>query len=148
MSTLTAHAVRNIKLDLRIAKKIRPPWWAVIALGLIFFFIWSAAIEFGILGIIRAIVFFAIAVSFTVAIKWQLRRNGWFWVTMGVIVALHVPLMILIPWSANWIPSLAIIATCTADILIMLFIINIVGLLRNADNHAPTYVNVNDDRNR
>lgn len=29
---------------------------------------------------------------------WDLRNRGWFWVTLTIIVLLHLPLILLIPW--------------------------------------------------
>ena len=37
-------------------------------------------------------------------LKWRLRPHAWFWITMAVIAALHVPLILFVPWGTTWSP--------------------------------------------
>ena len=62
--------------------------------------------------------------GFAIAVKWKLRRHVWFWITMAVIAALHVPLILFVPWTTKWIPALVIIPIATVDLYVMLAIVS------------------------
>jgi hypothetical protein len=59
--------------------------------------------------------------------KWKLRRHAWFWIAMLVIAALHVPLILFVPWTTRWVPALAITVIASADFCLILWIISIIG---------------------
>lgn len=40
----------------------------------------------------------ASTIGFSVRYFWDLRKRIWFWITMGFIVCIHVPLVLLIRW--------------------------------------------------
>jgi hypothetical protein len=61
-----------------------------------------------------------------IAVKWQLRRHAWFWGTVAIHAALHVPLILFVPWTTKWVPALAIAAIDSADLILMLAILTIV----------------------
>jgi NADH:ubiquinone oxidoreductase subunit 3 (subunit A) len=60
-------------------------------------------------------------------VKWKLRRHAWFWITMIVIVTLHVAVIFLVPWTTKWVPALVIIPIGTADVYAMLAILSVNG---------------------
>jgi hypothetical protein len=62
-----------------------------------------------------------------IAMRWKLRRNVWFWMTMAVIAALHVPLILFVPWTTKWAPAIVIIPVGIADLYLMLAILSVVG---------------------
>jgi hypothetical protein len=64
---------------------------------------------------------------FAVAVKWKLRRHAWFWGTMALLAALHVPLILFVPWTTKWVPALAIAAIDSADFCVILAILSVVG---------------------
>jgi UDP-N-acetylmuramyl pentapeptide phosphotransferase/UDP-N-acetylglucosamine-1-phosphate transferase len=70
-----------------------------------------------------------IMIAFAVAIRWEFRRRAWFWVTMVLVAALHVPLILLVPWTAKWVPAVVAIPFCLADLYLMLAILSVVGKL-------------------
>jgi hypothetical protein len=39
--------------------------------------------------------------------QWQHRRHVWFWVTIIVVLALHVPLLFIVRWPESRVPTLA-----------------------------------------
>jgi hypothetical protein len=43
-------------------------------------------------------------VAVAIALRWKLRQQVWFWITMTILAALHLPLILLVPWSTKWIP--------------------------------------------
>ena len=44
---------------------------------------------------------------FAVKLRWNLRNHGWFWATIAVVLALHVPLFFIVHWPDNNVPTLA-----------------------------------------
>ena len=51
----------------------------------------------------------------------------WFWTTVGVIAALHVLLILCVPWTSKWIPAVVVIPIGIADLYAMLAIFYVVG---------------------
>jgi hypothetical protein len=72
-----------------------------ILIGLLFY-------RFGEFDLARPTIFFSIAIIIAIAMRWDLRRELWFWIAMAVIVALHVPLILFVPWTTKWIPVMVI----------------------------------------
>jgi hypothetical protein len=106
---------------------MRLPWWGVlcviagtILLGLLFF-------EFGRLDLARPSLVTAATVVLAIIMRWKLKRHVWFWITMIVLAALHVPLILFIPWTTKWIPAFVIIPIGMADLYIMLWVISVVA---------------------
>lgn len=108
-------------------KKMRLPWWGVlcvifgsILLGLVF-------VHFGKLALARPTLYSAGMVGIAIAMRWKLRRHVWFWITMTVIAALHVPLILFVPWTTKWVPAIVVIPIGLADLYAMLAILSVVG---------------------
>jgi hypothetical protein len=72
-----------------------------------------------------------------VALKWRLRHYAWFWITMIVVAAIHVPLILMIPWTTKWVPSIAIAAIDTASLFIMIATVSIVGQFMRDRDRRP-----------
>jgi hypothetical protein len=66
-------------------------------------------------------------VAVAIALRWKLRRHVWFWITMTILAALHVPLILLVPWSTKWIPAVVTAPVSIADLCIMLWVLSVVG---------------------
>lgn len=66
-------------------------------------------------------------IAIAIALRWKLRRHVWFWITMAFQAALHLPLIVFIPWTTKWIPAVVIVPVGVADLYIMLWILSIVG---------------------
>jgi hypothetical protein len=41
---------------------------------------------------------FAGVILITAKLFWELKRNAWFWVAMSLIVAIHISIVLLVPW--------------------------------------------------
>ena len=65
--------------------------------------------------------------AFTAAVKWNLRRKPWFWGTMTILAALHVLLVAFVPWGTRWVPAVAIATIGSADVIVMITILAVVG---------------------
>ena len=65
--------------------------------------------HFGKLTLARPTMTSAAMVIIAIAMRWKLKRHMWFWITMIVLAALHVPLVLLVPWTTKWVPAFVII---------------------------------------
>jgi hypothetical protein len=119
--------VNDFRSEIREAKKLRLSWQTklivfVVSALLAFLFAsydrlaWAMPlmITIGVLGL--AILF-----------KRKLWNRRWFWVSMTVIAALHVLMILFVPWTTNWVPALAISAVASADFCLILWILLVVG---------------------
>jgi hypothetical protein len=66
-------------------------------------------------------------VGFILVLKRKLWRHAWFLGTMAVIAALHVPLVLFVPWTTRWVPALAIAVIDSLDFCLILWILAPVG---------------------
>lgn len=66
-------------------------------------------------------------VAIVIALRWKLRRHGWFWITMTFLAALHLPLILFVSWTTRWVPAAVIIPIGMADLYVMLWILSVVG---------------------
>lgn len=46
---------------------------------------------------------------------------------MIVFAALHVLLVMFVPWTTKWVPALAIVPIGIADLYVMLWVLSVVG---------------------
>jgi hypothetical protein len=117
----------DIKNDIRAAKKIWLPWWAVLCVmigGGLGCWLFDHLGRFDLaLPTMNGVAVF----GFAIAVKRELSRRAWFWITMAVIAALHVPLILFVPWTTRWVPALAIAAIDSADFCVILTILSVVG---------------------
>ncbi len=129
--------IQDIKNDIREAKKIRIPWWGVLlwmaACGLIDWLLISLGRFDLSLPALNSIA----VVGFTIALKRKLGRHAWFWGTMAVLAALHIPLVLFVPWTSRWVPALAIAVIDSADFCVMIWIISVVGKLMEGPREGP-----------
>jgi len=116
----------DIKGDIKAARKIRLPWWGVLCLiggGLPVIWLFDHFGEFNLF----LPTFNCVAVlGFAIAVKRNLRRHAWFWGTMAILAALHVPLILFVPWTTKWVPALAIAAIDSGDLILILAILTVI----------------------
>jgi hypothetical protein len=115
---------------------MRLPWWGVLcvilgALALLILFD-----HFGKLTLARPTMISAAMVFITIAMRWTLKQHVWFWITMIVLAALHIPLVLLVPWTTRWVPALLIIPIGMADLYLMLWVLSVVGKFMGATKSA------------
>jgi hypothetical protein len=120
--------VNELKREIHEAKKLRLSWrtqllMVVIGAPTVFLFlihggrlelVWPLMITIGVLGIV-------------IRFKWKPRRQTWFWVTMAVIAVLHVLWVLFVPWTTKWIPVFVYTGIGTADFVLILWILLVVG---------------------
>ena len=115
----------DIKNDAKAAKKMRLPWWGVLC-GIIGSTLSAWLFDhFGRLDLALPTLIIIGTLGFAVVIKWKLRRRVWFWITMTAIMALHVPLILLVPWTTKWVPAPVLVPFCVADLIVMLAILSV-----------------------
>lgn len=108
-------------------RQMRLPWWGVLCVGVIAFLLFFVFDHFGKLAIARPTLYATAIIIITVAMRWKLRGHAWFWATMGIFTALHVVLILLLPWTAKWIPAIVVIPIAIADSYAMLWVISVVA---------------------
>jgi len=69
----------------------------------------------------------ALMVAIAIALRWKLKRHVWFWITVTVLAALHLPLILFVPWTTKWIPAVVIAPFGIADLYVMLWVISVIG---------------------
>jgi chromate transport protein ChrA len=94
--------------------------------------------HFGRLALARPIVFSVTIIIIAIAMRWTLRGHRWFWITMAFLAALHVPLILFIPWTTKWIPALVLTPIGIADLYAMLSVVAIVGNFIEGPKPAET----------
>jgi hypothetical protein len=121
--------IQDIKNDIKEAKKIRLPWWGVL-FGIIGSFLCAWLFDdFGKLELVLPTLNSIAVLGFMLVLKRKLWPHARFWITMAVLAALHVPLVLFVPWTTRWVPALVIAVIDSADFCLMLWIISIVGKL-------------------
>jgi hypothetical protein len=119
--------VSGVKSDIKAAKRMRLPWWAVLCLLVFGMPLPWLFDHFGRLNLMLPIWNSVAVLGFMFVLKWKLRRYAWFWITMTLIVVLHVPLILFVPWGTRWVPALAIAVIDSADFCLILWILSVVG---------------------
>lgn len=72
-------------------------------------------------------------------VRWELRSRLWFWVTIAVLLVLHLPLISLVPWTSRWIPAVGIVPIGVLDIAILLGCIALVEKLIKGPEHSDIH---------
>jgi hypothetical protein len=83
--------------------------------------------HFGSFDLARPSLISVAIVSVAIALRWKLRRHVWFWITMTFLAALHLPLILFVPWTTRWIPAVVIAPFGMADLYAMLWVLSVVG---------------------
>jgi hypothetical protein len=124
----------DVKSDIKAARKIRLPWWAVLCLlvgGMPLPWLFD---HFGRLDLLLPMWNSVAVLGFVLVLKRRLWSQAWFWGTMAVLAALHVPLVLFVPWTTKWVPAIAIAAIDSGDLIVMLAILAAVRKLMGGPN--------------
>jgi hypothetical protein len=78
-------------------------------------------------------------VMVAVGICWDLRKHIWFWAVTVLMLALHIPLILMLHWPHYWIPGVALTPIGFADCMI------IVGIIRLIQKFIVKYVPTNQE---
>lgn len=69
---------------------------------------------------------------------WDLRRHTWFWVTLTIFIALHVLLILLVPWSSKSYPGTALLPIAAVDYGIVYGAIKLIEKLMKRSHPLPS----------
>lgn len=83
---------------------MRLPWWGVLCVIAAALPILLLFDHFGKLALARPTLYSAAVIGIAIAMRWNLRRHLWFWSTMAAIAALHIPLILYVPWTTKSVP--------------------------------------------
>ena len=108
-------------------RKVRLPWWGVLCVILGTILLTGLFDYLGKLSLARPALVSVAIVSIAIALRWKLKRHTWFWITMIVLAALHIPLVLFIPWTTKWVPAIVTIPIGMADLYIMLWRLSVIG---------------------
>jgi hypothetical protein len=67
---------------------------------LIFIFLGKAEMGFTVFIVLGMVIL-------AIKLRWKLRKQAWFWVTIAVILALHLPFLFMFRWPQTNIPTIA-----------------------------------------
>jgi hypothetical protein len=120
------HRLKELKSEIQEAKKLRLSWRTKVLIIVIsalatFLFALYGRLELA-LPLMNVIGVLGLMILF----KWKLRRYVWFWITMAVVAALHVPLIFFVPWATKWVPAVAIAGIDSADFCLILWVLILV----------------------
>jgi len=79
------------------------------------------------------------AMIIVVRLRWELRNRVWFWVTVGLLVLIHLAMVLLIPWPNRDYTLPIILPVGVVDILMIWFVIQWV-----AKKLGPAIASVDD----
>ena len=66
---------------------------------------------------------------FAVRLCWDLRQRVWFWCVIVVVLACHIPLVLMIKWPHEWVPAVALLPIGLADLLVTVGAVRLVQKL-------------------
>lgn len=121
-----SQVVKEIKSDIKTAKKIWLPWWGVLCIMVVTIPLVLLFDRFGKVGIALPALDSTAILTLAIVIKWNLRRNVWFWITMAIVVVLHVLLILSVPWTDKWVPASTIAGIGVVDLVVILVVVSIV----------------------
>ena len=60
------------------------------------------------------------ALAIAIKLRWNLRKHVWFWVTIALVVAAHIPLLVAVRWPKSNVPTIVLsMPLGIADFLVM-----------------------------
>jgi hypothetical protein len=93
--------VGDVKSDVRAAKKYRLSWQGKVGVVIASTLCSWLFYRFGRLDLALPAMNTIAVLGFILILKRKLWRHSWFWGTMAVISALHVPLILFVPWTTS-----------------------------------------------
>src|SRR5579863_2936910 len=102
---------------------MRMPWWGVLCWMTSCAFIFWLFDHFGKFELARPALYCIGMLGIVFALKWNLRRHVWFWITMIVIILIHILLILSVPWTTKWVPAIVIVPFGIADVYAMIWIL-------------------------
>jgi hypothetical protein len=109
-------------MDEQSESKVTLPW--AIAALLLTSPLLLVFMHFGKAGEGRAAWLCASAIFLAARMRWEMSRKNWFWPSIAGVLLIHIPLVFLFPWSADWFPSFMIFPFFLFDFFLSLVLIH------------------------
>lgn len=109
--------------DIKAARKLWLPWWAVLTLMVIMAPIFPILDHFGKLNMALPLISCVTVLALLIYIKWGLRRQPLFWTMILLLALVHAVLIWYIPWTSRWVPALVTAGISSLDFYLMLWIL-------------------------
>jgi len=133
-------AFKVVKNDVKEAKKIWLPWPVVLSLMVFFELCYVLLKHYGFVRLYLPILNSVGVFGFLFYLKWRLRGHSWFWITMAVVVTLHVLLILAVPWTNKWVPAMVSASVDSLDICIVFWTLAIIEQLSGGPRDNETEV--------
>jgi hypothetical protein len=75
-------------------------------------------------------------ILFAIRARWGLRKYMWFWLTVAIIFALHLPIVWYVPWPDERYPNIALLPLALLDYALVRGCIKVVEKLINRSDEA------------
>ena len=108
---------------------MRLPWWGVLCVIAGTILIGLAFLKSGRLDLARPSLMTVAVIFLAIVMRWKLRMYAWFWITIAIFAALHIPLILFIPWTTKWIPAIVTAPIAIAHLYLILWVLSVVGNL-------------------
>jgi hypothetical protein len=118
--------IEQVKRDIRSINKIRLPRWSVVLVGLGAAILSLLFAHFKRFDLVVPTVISVLALGFAITVKRNLRYYVWFWSTIATLAGVHVVLIVFVPWTSRWVPGVAIAFITTADVAVILAVVELV----------------------
>ncbi|HEX3571572.1 MAG TPA: hypothetical protein VHU44_12185 [Acidobacteriaceae bacterium] len=118
---------KDVRDEIKAAKELRIPGWLMVCMFIACYPCVSLFVHFGKLSLFLPTFNAVVVLGGMLALKRKLWRRAWFRVTMVVIAALHVPLILFVPWTTRWVPAPAIAVIDAVDLYLILWILAVIG---------------------
>jgi hypothetical protein len=112
----------DVRREIKAAKKLRMPGWVMLCLAIGTFLCLRLFDNLGKLDLVLPTMNSILVLGVMLVLKRRLWWHMWFWVIMVVIAALHVVLILFVPWTTKWVPALAIAVIDSADFCAIVWI--------------------------
>lgn len=125
----------DVKKDIKAAQRIWLPWRVLLPFMVICVPIFWLFDQIGSFNMaLPALNCFGMF-GFLIYLKRDISHKPWFWVTITIAAILHAALIWYIPWTASWVPALAIAFISSLDICILLWILAVVSKFRERNTN-------------
>lgn len=61
-----------------------------------------------------------------VGMCWDLRRHWWFWVVIVLVLTLHIPVVLMIPWPNVWVSKFTLLPIGLTDLVVTVGVVRLV----------------------
>jgi hypothetical protein len=112
-------------LGLTELKKFRLSWRGGLAVFVGTILVVLLSFYFGRLELAAPTAYSMATLVVAIAFKWKLRRHVWFWAVMFAIAALHVPLILYVPWTTDRISPVVAAPFMAADLTVIVAILTL-----------------------